>query len=235
MRNETQLIDDFADERPTRTGRTGLSGWSDSPITVALVVGGILAVVGISLAVIAPLVSASPSAQAMPPGAAGGVAATASAAPGASPTATGPSLQSSPNPLPSATATGRFRADQLESDVIKLVNQARHDARCKDVHNNSKLHTIARGHSTDMAANSYVGSTGSDGSSYADRAQKAKYDKPLGENVAHGPTSAAAVVTQWLGNGSSRGRILDCSATNIGVGVAQAPDGSYYWTQDFGR
>jgi uncharacterized protein YkwD len=73
------------------------------------------------------------------------------------------------------------------------------------------------------------------GGNYATRAQQAGYRNPLGENVAHGPTTAAAVVQQWLSNGGSKAKMLDCSATNIGVGVAQAADGSLYWTVDFGN
>jgi uncharacterized protein YkwD len=230
-RNETLLIDDPAEQSPRRSSRRPAPPtWSSSPITVALVVAGVLVVIGVSLAIIAPLVSGSPSAQTLPP-----VAGASVAAPSAGPSTPGPSLQANPNPSIAVTPTGRFRPDQLESDVIKMVNTARKAAQCREVRNNSRLHNVARAHSVDMATNSYVGSTGSDGSSYRDRAHNAKYADPLGENVAHGPITAAAVMQVWLNNGSARSRILDCQATNIGVGVAQGSDGSYYWTQDFGR
>jgi uncharacterized protein YkwD len=235
-RDETVLLDDHADEQPGRADRRGGGpGRSLSPITIALVIGGILAITGLAMAVITPLAGGSPTAQALPAGSAVAAAPADTGTPTTGPTSTGPSTQASVNPLPSTGPTGRFRPDQLESDVIRLVNQARNQARCKDVHNSSKLHSIARAHSADMAAKAYLGSTGSDGSSYADRARKVKYDQPLGENVAHGPTTAQAVMQGWLGNTGARNRILNCDATDIGVGVAQAADGSYYWTQDFGK
>jgi uncharacterized protein YkwD len=237
-RHETLLIDDTPEDRPRRRipRPSTPTGRPLNPIAIALAVGGALAIIGLSFAVIAPLTGGSPHADALP----SGITITAgSAAPGAS-TSTGPSTQPSTNPTgraPSAapTATGRFRADDLENEVVKLTNNARTQAGCHDVHNNSKLHGAARAHSADMAKNNLFSNTGSDGTSYPDRARKAGYRDPLGENIAHGPTTAAEVVQVWLSNGTTRKRIVDCDATNVGVGVARGTDGSYYWTQDFGK
>lgn len=252
QRREAMLVDDDGDgysggylddgyggdgypaDRPTRSRRRRAEPERRdlNPITIALVVGGVLALIGISLAVVAPLASGSPKADSMPVGAVladPSSSGSAAPAPSSGPT---PSTLSSPKPnTPTPSATGKFRADSLESDVIKLTNTARKDAGCKSLGNNSRLHNVARAHSTDMAAHN----TTNTGGSYDARAKQAGYRDPLGENVAHGPTTAAAVVQQWLSNGSTKARMLDCQATAIGVGVAQAADGSLWWTQDFGK
>lgn len=249
QRREAMLVDDDGDgysggylddgydgggyppDRPTRSRRRRAEPQPRelNPITVALVVGGVLAVIGISLAVVAPMASGSPKADTMPVGAVlADPSASGSAAASAAPT---PSTLSSPLPNTPTATPGRFRADSLESDVIKLTNTARKQAGCKSLGNNSRLHTVARAHSTDMAAHN----TTDTGGSYDTRAKQAGYRDPLGENVAHGPTTAAAVVQQWMSNGSTKSRMLDCQATAIGVGVAQAADGSLWWTADFGK
>lgn len=203
------------------------------PILVALVVGGVLAVIGISLAVIAPVVSGSPRADSLP----AGVAMTASGGPAPSGAASaGPSTQANPDATTAhPSPTDRFRPDGLESQVVKLTNDARQQAHCKGLSNNSRLHTVARAHSTDMATTNTFSSTGSDGSSFADRATKAGYKDPLGENIARGQTTAQDVVQYWLTHPAMKARMLDCTATNIGVGAARAADGTYFWTQDFGK
>lgn len=239
-RHETLLIDESPDDRPRTRRRTpGPPAPTRRPvniIAIALVVAGALAIIGLSMAVIAPLASGSPHAETLPSGITitGG-----SAAPAASGSA-GPSTQPSTNPTSRApgaspSTTVRFRADDLENELVKLTNNTRRQAGCQDARNNSRLHSVARAHSTDMAKNNLFSDTGSDGSSYPDRARKAGYRDPLGENIAHGPTTAAEVLQVWLSNSSARKRIVDCDATNIGVGVARGTDGSYYWTQDFGK
>jgi uncharacterized protein YkwD len=239
QRRETMVIDDLSGDRPSRSGHRSMADGlrSADPITMALVVGGVLAVVGISLAVLAPVVSGSPSADSMPAGTV--VTASASAVPAA---AAGPtaSTQASPNApvrtsAPAPTPTDRFRPDALEDQVVKLTNDARRQAHCKDVRTNSRLHAIARTHSGDMAATSTFSSTGSDGSNYAQRAARAGVKDPLGENIARGQATAQDVVSYWLSHGTTRAHLLDCAATAVGVGVARAADGTYFWTQDLSK
>ncbi len=238
QRRDTMLVDDPDDDwQPARGGSGSAPSRPVNPITIALIVAGVLAIIGISLAVLAPLVSGTPTADTMPAGvgATGSLLPTGAAAPT---TSAGPATLPSVKPTtkaPTLTPTAKIRQDDLENQVIQLTNNARKQAGCKDVKNNSRLHSVARAHSTDMAKNNSLSSTGSDGSSYKDRATRAGYKDPLGENISHGQNTAAAVVQAWLGNGTTKGRMLDCSATSIGMGVAQAADGSLYWTQDFGK
>ena len=44
-------------------------------------------------------------------------------------------------------------------------------------------------------------------------------------------------MNQWMNSAGHRADILDCTAKDMGVGVATDPNSAYrtYWTQDFGR
>jgi uncharacterized protein YkwD len=55
-----------------------------------------------------------------------------------------------------------------------------------------------------------------------------------GENIAAGYDSPASVMEAWLGSPGHRANIERPEFQAIGVGVARAAGGAYYWTQDFG-
>jgi len=76
--------------------------------------------------------------------------------------------------------------------------------------------------------------TGGDGSTMSQRAQRSGYVgwSRLGENVAAGYPTTAAVMTGWMNSTGHRQNLLDPRFTHLGVG--QATNGSIYWTQDFG-
>ena len=57
----------------------------------------------------------------------------------------------------------------------------------------------------------------------------------LGENVAYGYGSVAAVMSAWMNSSGHRANILSSSFAHVGVGRADASNGTPYWTQDFGR
>ncbi|MGC9666309.1 CAP domain-containing protein [Planosporangium sp. 12N6] len=141
-----------------------------------------------------------------------------------------------PSPTPSATG-GRVAVGNtaVEDAAVALVNGLRRRTKCDPVRTDPRLRTSAREHSADMAANGFLGQTGSDRSSAADRMRAAGYHDPLSENVARGAGSARDVVQAWLDNKQSRQRMLDCDARAIGVGVAVSADGTPYWTQDLGK
>lgn len=56
----------------------------------------------------------------------------------------------------------------------------------------------------------------------------------LGENIAYGYPSAAAVMRGWMHSPGHRRNILNRRFTKIGLGVAQTRDGTKYWVQNFG-
>jgi uncharacterized protein YkwD len=125
-------------------------------------------------------------------------------------------------------------ADTREGQVIELVNRERTANGCGTVQSNSQLATASRLHSEDQAETENMSHTGSDGSSPWDRAERAGYQRAIGENVAAGYRTPAAVMEGWMNSPGHRANILNCDAKAIGVGVAAAADGTLYWTQMFG-
>lgn len=151
-----------------------------------------------------------------------------------SPTAT---RKSSPTPHRTATrtaTTAASTASTVQEQVVALVNRRRAEHGCGAVRVNSRLTQAAQLHSQDQAANSTMSHTGSDGSSPWDRAERAGYPDAIGENVAMGYATAAAVMDGWMNSDGHRANILNCAAKAIGVGYAKSRDGTPYWTQMFG-
>jgi uncharacterized protein YkwD len=103
---------------------------------------------------------------------------------------------------------------------------------------NSKLRNAARLHSQDMAANDYFSHTSLDGRTFDERIWDAGYagSGPLGENIAAGQSSPAAVVNSWMGSAGHCRNIMDPAFRAIGVGYAYDADATYrhYWTLTFG-
>lgn len=134
----------------------------------------------------------------------------------------------------STAGGGGAAADSREEQVVALVNRERAAAGCGAVQINAQLATAARRHSQDQAANNNMSHTGSDGSSFVERARRAGYQNPIGENVAMGYRTPEAVMNGWMNSDGHRRNILNCQARAIGVGVAAAANGALYWTQVFG-
>ncbi len=76
--------------------------------------------------------------------------------------------------------------------------------------------------------------TGGDGSTMSQRVERAGYVgwMRLGENVAAGYPTIAAVMMGWMNSPGHRQNLLDARFVHLGVG--QTTNGSIYWTQDFG-
>jgi uncharacterized protein YkwD len=88
-----------------------------------------------------------------------------------------------------------------------------------------------------MAVNGYFDHTSPDGRSPFDRMRAAGYAGNLmGENIAAGQPTPAAVMDAWMHSPGHRANILNCQFTEIGVGVSSRAGSPYriYWTQDFG-
>ncbi|WP_345627865.1 CAP domain-containing protein [Rugosimonospora acidiphila] len=213
-----------------RTGWRDRIGWRrPGPLGLAAIASGALCVLGLAFALIPPLTS-HPHADALPisSDAPNLPAAPPDAFPSASPS---PSL---PAPQPSTVAVPTVNPASLESELIKLTNQARTKAGCHTVKTDSHLRSAARGHSADMAAKGFLSHAGSDKSTFADRIRKAGYRHPLSENIGKGYVTAQQAITAWLANKGEAANIRNCHAKAVGVGVAVATNGIGYWTEDFG-
>ena len=123
---------------------------------------------------------------------------------------------------------------KLANEVVTLTNAERQKAGCPPVTSDRTLRSVATAHSEDMAERDYFSHTSPDGDGPEDRAAAAGYDGYSGENIALGYNSAEAVVKGWMESSGHRENILNCSSTEVGVGVADSSRG-LYWTQMFGR
>jgi uncharacterized protein YkwD len=122
-----------------------------------------------------------------------------------------------------------------EQEIVTLINQRREENGCLvPVALVDTLTAAARKHSNDMALNNFVGHTGSDGSTAAQRMREAGHN-PRGwqEIIAAGSPDARGTVEQWMGSQAGhREAILNCDHTIIGVGYAAREGATYthYWT-----
>jgi uncharacterized protein YkwD len=137
-----------------------------------------------------------------------------------------------PAPAVSLVAAASSPAQQM----LALVNAERAKAGCRPVSLESRLNSAATKHSQDMAQRNFFDHVGRDGSDFVVRTGREGYPDPRSENIAAGSTTAQATLEQWMTSAGHRRNILDCSAKEMGVGIASANDSKFgtYWTQEFG-
>ncbi|MCW3813565.1 CAP domain-containing protein [Micromonospora sp. DR5-3] len=150
---------------------------------------------------------------------------------------TAPSRQLTRSAAPPATAARSAAAPSGISaelqQVVDLVNKERAKAGCKALAVDDKLMLAAQRHSQDQADHKTMSHDGSDGSDPGQRLDRVGYAwRAYGENVAWNQQTPAAVMDAWMNSPGHRANILNCSFTEIGVGVARS--NGPYWTQDFG-
>ena len=175
--------------------------------------------------------SGSPVASSTPPAA----SSTAPAAPTSkAPTTPTKKATANGNTGGGTTGGGTTESSGPKAEVLRIVNQERAKAGCSPLTANSQLANAAQAHSADMAANDYFSHTSRNGDQMADRVDAAGYRwRSLGENIAKGQQTPAAVMQAWMNSSGHRANILNCGFRNIGVGLAY--DGnSPVWTQNFG-
>jgi len=128
--------------------------------------------------------------------------------------------------IPSANSNTRI----LETEVIRLVNEARKSNGLAALTENWELSRVARFKSEDMRDNKYFSH------------QSPTYGSPFemmknfgirynyaGENIAMGYKTAKSVVDGWMNSPGHRANILNRNYKSIGVGYCSGN----YWTQMF--
>ncbi|MGZ4650234.1 MAG: CAP domain-containing protein [Kineosporiaceae bacterium] len=121
--------------------------------------------------------------------------------------------------------------------MLRLVNTERASAGCVPLRSNPVLVGVARAHSRDMAVRGYFSHASQDGRTPFDRMRAAGYSGGLmGENIAAGQPTAAAVMDAWMHSPGHRANILNCGYRAVGIGVFRRATSPFhvYWTQDFG-
>lgn len=122
----------------------------------------------------------------------------------------------------------------LEQQVITLVNKQRAAHGLTMLASNWELCRVARYKSQDMINKGYFGHTSPTyGSPFRMMESFGIRFSAAGENIAYGQRSPQEVMNAWMNSPGHRANILSPSYNQIGVGVAKASNGTYYWTQMF--
>jgi uncharacterized protein YkwD len=137
------------------------------------------------------------------------------------------------------------RLSALERQMWALVNRDRLDpstsaetgGRAQPLKWNEKLAAVARAHSRDMLEQRYFAHVDRQGRTLATRVDAAGIHwRALGENIALNgtvPGAEAAFMNEPRFQNNHRGNILKANYTEVGIGIVQGPNGSFYITQDF--
>jgi uncharacterized protein YkwD len=153
--------------------------------------------------------------------------------------------------------------DRLERRIFERINDERAHQNLQPLKLDSRLSTIARNHSKDMAANGYMAHVNREGRDPTQRAQAAGYtcSRVIGRMVYSGVSEnifqnnlygrktvrgvqivyewnneekiAASSVKGWMESSGHRSNILNSIHAATGVGVAIASDYKVYITQEF--
>ena len=126
----------------------------------------------------------------------------------------------------------------IERIAFDMVNQTRVENGLKPLTWSNELENIARGHSQNMADYNYFSHQGLDGKMVSDRADDAGLGgwRAIGENIAFNrgfKDPIGKAVQLWLDSPSHKNNLMSDNWRESAVGVAIAPDGSYYFTQVF--
>jgi len=144
-------------------------------------------------------------------------------------------------------ASSSYRAGPLELQLWELINRDRADpsnsretrGRAPALQWDDRLAAIARMHSEEMARKGFFSHEGADGSSPSRRVSMAGIKwLSTGENIANcgGVSEAESLfMNEPKFQQNHRWNILNVNYTHVGVGVARAPDGSLYITQEFAQ
>lgn len=147
---------------------------------------------------------------------------------------TQPANSYAPSPAAAVAATGDERR------AFDLINAERQRRGLRPLALDGSLTRLARYHSENMARGRFLSHTDRDGLDLQGRAAALGLRgwRMLGENIAYNQGFAdptAFAVERWMVSEKHRENILNGEFTHAGLGVARAPDGTYYFTQVFMR
>jgi len=121
------------------------------------------------------------------------------------------------------------------SQLASMINSERQSNGLLALTVNGKLESAAQAHSTDMACNSMLSHTGSDGSYVSSRISATGYGASYTEEIIYAGGSPQAAFDWWMSDKLHRDAILSTKATEMGVGYAYLDSSTYggYITVDF--
>lgn len=130
--------------------------------------------------------------------------------------------------------------------VLDLINQARGSRRscgnqvfgaARPLRWNGALAEAARAHSADMARFNFLSHEGRDGSTAAQRVERAGYRyQAMGENIAGGQTRPEDAVAGWINSPTHCATLMNPAFSEMGVALAvdRRSRMGVYWTLEFG-
>ncbi len=150
-------------------------------------------------------------------------------------------VATAPRTITNRTAPSRAfsaMATSAEMRAFELLNIQRRANNLPPLAWDAELCHLARTHSADMARSGVLNHKGTDGLDPAARARFLGITgwRALGENIAYNQgvdDPVALAVERWMQSAKHRLNILNNGFTHTGLGMAQAADGSVYFTQVF--
>lgn len=156
-------------------------------------------------------------------------------APASPATKTPPSGGTSGN-TSSAVANCNFSGNtDYASQIESLINAERQKNGLPALTVNSLLVTAAQGHSADMACNSILSHSGSDGSYVNTRIAAVGYSASYSEEIIYAGGAPQTAFDWWMSDKLHRDAILSAKSTEMGAGYAYLSSSAYggYFTVDF--
>lgn len=148
-------------------------------------------------------------------------------------------------PSGGSASQGDCELTDRKREMLSRINEARRQARqcgsqsfaaVEPLTWNCTLEAAAEAHSRDMAENDYFSHTGPDGVGIQQRVSNRGYVwRAVGENIAAGQSTIAAVVEGWLDSPGHCSNIMNDAFTEMGMAKAKPDDSGStyisYWTQ----
>jgi uncharacterized protein YkwD len=158
-----------------------------------------------------------------------------------------PETAPKPEPVPASESMTSMNQTELETALLKLINDDRAKAGAKPLTTDSELITAARDHSAWMDSADTLSHTGKNGSSPSDRIESAGYDfVRSAENIAYIAGSKADVMdmsdvvqlhTNLMNSPGHHANLMNPALTEIGIGLKHGDMkgmSAVFVTEDFG-
>jgi uncharacterized protein YkwD len=150
----------------------------------------------------------------------------------------------SPSGTPAASAVSKARVSSLCSfekevgyvnQIQSLINSERKKNNLPVLTTSALLTQAAQTHSADMACNSLLSHTGSDGSSMYARITSTGYTASYSEEIIYAGGGPQAAFDWWMNDQPHRDAILNPKSTEMGIAHAHVGTSTYvdYFTVDF--
>jgi uncharacterized protein YkwD len=124
---------------------------------------------------------------------------------------------------------------RLEAALHQSVNRFRSEQHLIVLTRDPALDAVARAHSEDMAARQFFSHQSPEGHNWVDRLQRFGIDgfSMAGENVGmtNRPNPNQEILQGWLTSPAHRENLTARPFNATGIGIARAPDGTFFYTQ----